>query len=133
MRIPFGKFDGFTPDHTMGFELFWRDVDTDEDVGKGGGNISWASWAQSTDTPCTDPKIAMFNTKNWGALVFASEPLKLNWQASGSTMTLTWSDPTAVLQKADKVNGAFAAVPGAASGYQIKTSGTPEAYYRLTR
>ena len=36
MLMPFGKFTAFTPDHSMGFELFWRDVDTDDDEGKGG-------------------------------------------------------------------------------------------------
>ena len=136
MRIPFGKFDGFTPDHSMGFELFWRDVDTDEDVGKGGGNISWATWAQSTDVPCGNDMLALFHTKNWGSLVFGSGggvELKVNWQASGSTITLTWTDPAAVLEKANKLNGTFAPVSGAASGYQVNTSVGTEAYYRLKK
>ena len=42
-------------------------------------------------------------------------------------------DPTAVLEKADKVNGTFARVSGAASGYQVNTSGAPEGYYRLKK
>ena len=60
----------------MGFEIFWRDVDDDDDPGKGGGNISWASWAQSTAVPCTDPRTSLFNTANWGQLVFdKTDPL----------------------------------------------------------
>jgi hypothetical protein len=71
MRIPFAQtIPGFTPDHKMGFELFWRDVDTAEDPGVGGGEISWASWAQSTAVDCGDPKTSLFHTANWGALVF---------------------------------------------------------------
>lgn len=139
MRIPFGKFDGFTSDHAMGFELFWRDVDsiTDDpegkDPGAGGGDISWASWAQSTAVDCGNEQIALFHTRNWGALVFAAEPLKMNWQSSGRTITLTWTDPAAVLEKADKISGAFIAVPGAASGYEVNTSTAAEAYYRLKK
>jgi hypothetical protein len=64
MRVPFSaKIPGFTPDHTMGFELFWRDVDADD-------TIAWASWAQSTAVDCGDPKTSLFNTANWGTLVF---------------------------------------------------------------
>jgi hypothetical protein len=71
MRIPFAQtIPGFTPDHAMGFELFWRDVDTDEDPGQGGGMISWASWGQSTEVPCDNPAASLFHTANWGSLVF---------------------------------------------------------------
>ena len=56
----------------MGFDLFWRDVDEDE-------KIQWADWAQSTTvTGCSgDPTPSnLFNTANWGQLVFdASHPL----------------------------------------------------------
>jgi hypothetical protein len=79
MRVPFGQaIPGFTPDHTVGFELFWRDVDADDDPGQGGGNISWASWGQSTTVDCSDPMTSLFNTANWGSLVFiTTDPLGL--------------------------------------------------------
>jgi hypothetical protein len=71
MRIPFAStIPGFTPDHAMGFELFWRDVDGDEDPGQGGGGISWATWGQSTEVPCDNPEASLFHTRNWGSLVF---------------------------------------------------------------
>jgi len=68
MRIPFdAKIPGFTPTHNMGFELFWRDVDSD-DV------INWFSWAQSTSVTCSgegeDQKTALFNAANWATLAF---------------------------------------------------------------
>lgn len=77
MRIPLrGKIPNLTADHAIGFELFWRDVDADEDPGVGGGGISWASWAQSTDVACSDPQVSLFNSANWGRLVFdATDPL----------------------------------------------------------
>ncbi len=83
MRIPLrGRIPNMTTDHAMGFEIFWRDVDkiTDDpegkDKGAGGGDISWASWGQSTDVPCTDPKTSLFNSANWGQLVFdKADPL----------------------------------------------------------
>lgn len=47
----------------LGFDLFWRDVDED-------GKIQWADWGQSTTVPCADPKTSLFNSANWGQLVF---------------------------------------------------------------
>jgi len=83
MRIPLrGRIPNMTTDHAMGFELFWRDVDKiasdpeGKDPGAGGGDISWASWGQSTDVPCTDPKKSLFTASNWGRLVFdKADPL----------------------------------------------------------
>src|SRR5207249_4184482 len=77
MRVPLrGKIPDVVANHAMGFEIFWRDVDAAGDTGAGGSNISWASWAQSTDVPCTDPKTSLFNTANWGQLVFEeTDPL----------------------------------------------------------
>ena len=69
MRVPFSpKFPGFTPDHNMGFDLFWREVDSSN-------TISWADWGQSTTVTCnggsTDElTTGLFNADNWGALVF---------------------------------------------------------------
>lgn len=68
LRVPFDpKIPGFTPDHKMGFELFWREVDSSD-------TISWASWGQSTTVTCNNGgdelKTALFNASNWGALVF---------------------------------------------------------------
>jgi hypothetical protein len=65
MRVPFSpKIEGFTPDHNMGFDLFWREVDQST------GAISWADWGQSTTVDCGDLQTSLFNTSNWGALVF---------------------------------------------------------------
>ncbi len=69
MRVPFDpKIAGFTPDHNMGFELFWNHVD-DSDT------VSRASWAQNTTVVCNGAdadglKTALFNSSNWGQLVF---------------------------------------------------------------
>jgi hypothetical protein len=69
MRVPFdAKIPGFAPDHNIGFELFWREVDGD-------GAISWATWAQSTTVTCNgatgdELNSALFNASNWGALAF---------------------------------------------------------------
>jgi hypothetical protein len=65
MRVPFSpKIEGFTPDHNMGFDLFWRDVDAD-------GAIKWADWGQSTTVgSCSDAQADLFNSANWGQLVF---------------------------------------------------------------
>jgi hypothetical protein len=77
MRIPLrGRIPNMTTDHPMGFEIFWRDVDKiaadpeGKDVGAGGGDISWASWGQSTTVDCGNPTTSLFNTANWGQLVF---------------------------------------------------------------
>jgi hypothetical protein len=65
MRVPFSaKIDGFSPDHTMGFDLFWREVD------QSSGAISWADWGQSTTVDCGALQTSLFNTDNWGTLVF---------------------------------------------------------------
>lgn len=76
MRMPFSpKIAGFSPDHNMGFDLFWRDVDMDNDPNAGAANVKWADWAQSTTVDCssgdaTTLMLALFNTDNWGTLVF---------------------------------------------------------------
>jgi hypothetical protein len=76
VRIPFGKPDqplsDFTPDHPMGFELFWRDTDNDDNPNAGAINVKWASWAQSTVDACNEDTLntSLLNTSNWGRLVF---------------------------------------------------------------
>jgi hypothetical protein len=76
MRVPFSpKIAGFSPDHNMGFDLFWRDVDMDNDPNAGALNVKWADWGQSTTVTCnggtTDElTTGLFNADNWGALVF---------------------------------------------------------------
>ncbi len=64
---------------TMGFDLFWRDVDGLVPDVEDDKSIKWADWAQSTTvTGCTgDPTPSnLFNTANWGQLVFdATKPL----------------------------------------------------------
>jgi hypothetical protein len=87
MRIPFNAggngIPDFTPDHAMGIEIFWRDVDNADsdpssDPGAGALDESWALWAQSTTVPCDDTslKTSLYNTANWGQLLFdAANPL----------------------------------------------------------
>ena len=136
MLIPFGKITGFTPDHSMGFELFWRDVDTDDDEGKGGANISWASWAQSTTVDCGDPKTSLFHTGNWGELIFdTANPLgdvvgapagdSISIARTGSQVTLQWNGD---LEAAQKVTGPWSAIQ-ATSPLAFSPS-EPSQYYR---
>jgi len=77
--VPFGWIEAFDPavNSVMGFELFWRDVDGPGDPAAGGGGISWASWAQSTEVACHtgNPQAALFQASNWGELVFVDDPL----------------------------------------------------------
>ena len=69
LKIPFGVVEGFTSDHSVGFTVFWRDVDDSN-----GSNIQFIDWAQSTtaggcataNTIFTD----IFYAPNWGALEF---------------------------------------------------------------
>jgi hypothetical protein len=83
MRIPLGgRIPNMTTDHPMGFEIFWRDVDKiaddpeGKDVGAGAGDISWASWGQSTTVDCGNPTANLFHAGNWGQLVFdKTDPL----------------------------------------------------------
>jgi hypothetical protein len=81
MRVPFNTggngIPDFTPDHPMGIEIFWRDVDNGDtdpgsDPGAGALEQSWALWAQSTTVACDDSSLAtsLYNTANWGRLVF---------------------------------------------------------------
>ena len=81
IAIPFGFVDGFTPDHTMGFALFWRDVDEHEDPapGVGAAGILWTDWSQSIETSGTTEDGNLFHADNWGALEFvASGPGDFN-------------------------------------------------------
>ena len=84
MAIPFGITDGFDPSHSMGFDLFWRDVDVpdnfDEDApegdakpGFGGSGILWADWnhAEAVSGDLEDGNL--FHGGNWGTLVFGSQ------------------------------------------------------------
>jgi hypothetical protein len=81
MRVPFNAggqgIPDFTPDHAMGIEMFWRDVDNADsdpasDPGAGALDESWALWAQSTTVACDDSslKMSLYNTANWGQLTF---------------------------------------------------------------
>ncbi len=80
--LPFGFIDGFTPDHNMGFALFWRDVDDHEDPqpGFGGGNIFWTDWSQNTTTSGPGEDGNLYHGGNWGELQFVGglEPFDLN-------------------------------------------------------
>ncbi len=67
IRIPFGVVDGFTPDHSMGFDLFWRDVDPSS-----GGAIQFIDWAQSTEVACTNSYASLFYAPNWATLEFGT-------------------------------------------------------------
>ena len=81
--VPFGFFADFDPSSNpvMGFELFWHEADLcrsgnfgcsdgQNDPGTGGNAISWATWTQSTDVPCNIPQVPLFQTSNWGEIIF---------------------------------------------------------------
>ena len=80
MRVPFNTggtgIPNFTPDHNMGFGMWWRDVDNGDvdpssDPFRGALDQSWATWMQCTTVDCNaDPKTSLYNTANWGQLVF---------------------------------------------------------------
>ncbi len=77
MVIPFGTVDGFTPDHAMGFEMFWRDVDDPDnpDPGFGGAGIFWTDWTQNETVPSdADFGTGLFHTANWGQMEFLPRP-----------------------------------------------------------
>ena len=81
---------------TMGFDLFWRDVDVDS-------KIQWADWAQSTTVSgCTgDPTPSnLFNTANWGQLVFDSTRPLVPFPASAPKILFVTSN-AATLPNAD--------------------------------
>jgi len=69
LRIPFGVVEGFTPDHDIGFTVFWRDWDDFN-----GSTGQFIDWAQSTTAGGCLTEEAMltdiFYAPNWGALEF---------------------------------------------------------------
>lgn len=68
LRIPFGVVDGFTPDHVVGFTVFWRDWDED---GAQGAFIDWAQSSTASGCVSFDGTITdIFFAPNWGALEF---------------------------------------------------------------
>lgn len=75
--IPFGFIPEFTPEHSMGFALFWRDVDEDNEPDAGSGNINWADWTQNTEVPGSEgldgQPIGLFHTGNWAQLEFEGD------------------------------------------------------------
>lgn len=84
--IPFGLTDGFTPNHDMGFNLFWRDVDdVDEpDPGFGGSGIFWTDWGQSTEVSGTSEDGNLFHAGNWGKLQFVTAGNPNDFNGDGS-------------------------------------------------
>ncbi len=122
MRIPLrNRIPNMTTDHAMGFELFWRDVDEDDDAGKGGGNISWASWGQSTEVPCGEPTTSLFHTGNWGNLVFdKADPLVAPAPGKPSLLFVTSNADNAANADGDLAeffqDNGFAVVPFTAGG-----------------
>ncbi len=74
--LPFGLVDGFTPDHLMGFDLFWRDVDDDLDPqpGFGSSGIFWTDWGQATEVSNLGEDGNLFHAGNWGQLEFVASP-----------------------------------------------------------
>ena len=72
-RIPFDLIDEFTPDHSMGFTIFWRDVDALDN----GNTIQFIDWAQSTTAnTCLlyeDAISDIFYAPNWGTLEFNTD------------------------------------------------------------
>ena len=76
--VPFGLVDGFVPDHNMGFDLFWRDVDDDlaPQPGFGGSGIFWTDWGQATEVSGLGEDGNLFHAGNWGQLEFVASPSK---------------------------------------------------------
>jgi hypothetical protein len=69
VRIPFGVVDGFTPDHLVGFTVFWRDWD--DFNGSTGQFIDWAQSSTAGGCLSFDATITdIFFAPNWGALEF---------------------------------------------------------------
>jgi len=94
--VPFGFYADFDPslNPIMGFELFWHETDlcnnsfgcsdAQDDPGTGGSDISWATWAQSTIVDCrSNPADALFQTTNWGEIVFDDSPLLGGFDCTG--------------------------------------------------
>ncbi|MBN01768.1 MAG: hypothetical protein CMJ77_21875 [Planctomycetaceae bacterium] len=85
--VPFGLVDGFEPDHNMGFELFWRDVDDPDfpDPGFGGAGIMWTDWAQNETVP-SDAELGtgLFHTANWGQLEFVTAGDPCDFDGNGT-------------------------------------------------
>ncbi len=71
MKVPLLMASEFPPINPVGFELFWRDYDMDDEPGAGGAGIFWMDWTQNTDVPSNDAGEGLFHTANWGQLVFA--------------------------------------------------------------
>lgn len=68
LRIPFGVVDGFTPDHLVGFTVFWRDWDEE---GAQGAFIDWAQSSTASGCLTNEGVITdIFFAPNWGALEF---------------------------------------------------------------
>ena len=83
LAIPFGITDGFDPSHSMGFDLFWRDVDVPEDfdeefpeadakLGFGSAGILWADWNHAEIVDGSSEDGNLFHGGNWGSLVFGT-------------------------------------------------------------
>lgn len=68
IRIPFGVIQGFTPDHSMGFDLFWRNVDWSSVA------IQFIDWGQNTIVDCRSSQSdALFYTPNWAEMQFNTD------------------------------------------------------------
>lgn len=129
MRIPFHPEIGFSPDHDMGFELFWRDADQANDPGRGQDDVCWGAWTQSTRTDCANPQHALLNAANWATLVF-DEPEKPRMRKQGENLVLSWPGPGRLLRTDSLVGGGqWSPVEDATSPYVIR----PDVSYRFYR
>ena len=128
MRVPLrNRIPGATTDHSMGFEMFWRDVDKiasdpeGADAGAGGGDICWATWGQSTTVDCSDAVTSLFTSSNWGRLVFdKADPLVPVPSGKPSLLFVTSTEDNAPNADGDlveflKENG-YGVVPFTANG-----------------
>ena len=69
VKMPFGFIPEFVPSNVMGFDLFWPDFDNEGAPGAGG--IVWMDWAQNTEVQSDGAGNGLFDTSNWGQLIFA--------------------------------------------------------------
>lgn len=71
MKVPLLQASSFPPENPVGFDLFWRDFDEEDEPGAGGAGIIWMDWAQNTTVASNDAGEGLFHTANWGELIFA--------------------------------------------------------------
>jgi hypothetical protein len=83
MKVPW-VLTSFPPENPVGFDLFWRDFDAEDEPGAGGAGIVWMDWAQNTTVASNDAGEGLFHTANWGQLIFAPVSTLGDFNADGA-------------------------------------------------